>query len=107
MSVVQASGTAWKASRTPGISVKVLRSDKASGESTTLIRVDAGAKIPPHDHPGGEEIFVLEGDLTVGGDRMKAGDYLYTPPNAIHAASSQGGCLVLVVLPQPVRIVAD
>ncbi|HYE89804.1 MAG TPA: cupin domain-containing protein [Terriglobales bacterium] len=104
MSVVQASETAWKASRTPGISVKVLRSDKASGESTTLIRVDAGAKIPPHDHPGGEEIFVLEGDLTVGGDRMKAGDYLYTPPSMKHAASSDGGCVFLVTLPKPVVI---
>ena len=104
MSVVRASETAWKAAKTAGISVKVLRSDRASGESTTLIRLDGGARVPAHDHPGGEEIFVLEGDLTVGGDRLKAGDYLYTPPNAKHAASSEGGCVFLVTLPKPVVI---
>jgi quercetin dioxygenase-like cupin family protein len=33
---------------------------------------------------------------------MKAGDYLYTPPDAKHAAVSDGGCVFLVTLPKPV-----
>jgi len=66
--------------------------------------VDTGARFPAHNHPGGEQIFILEGDLQVGRDRLKAGDYLYTPPNGKHAASTEGGCVVLVTLPRPIEI---
>ena len=58
-----------------------------------------------HDHPGGEEVFVVEGDLRVGADRLTAGDYLYTPPSGKHAVASEGGCVLLVSTSQPVRIV--
>ena len=94
----------WRPSKTPGLDVKVLRHDKASQESSFLIRLQPGGRIPPHDHPAGEELYVLEGDFQVGPEKLGPGDYLYTPPNGIHAASSQGGCVVLVVLPKPVRI---
>ena len=96
--------TEWRPSRYPGVSLKVLRSDKESGESASLVRLGPGASVPAHDHPAGEEVFVLEGDFTVGAHRMVSGDYLYTPPNEKHAASTEGGCLVLVTLPKPVEI---
>lgn len=105
--VVRTADGEWRPTPSAGVAVKVLRYDKASGESSLLLRLDAGARVPAHDHPGGEELYVLDGDFQVGPEKLGPGDYLYTPPNAIHAASSQGGCLVLVMLPQPVRILAD
>jgi len=102
--VVHSATASWTASAVPGVSVKVLRRNKATGESTSLVRFDPGTRFPAHNHPAGEEIFVLEGDFTVGGHRMTAGDYLYTPPDGKHAASTEGGCLVLVTLPKPVEI---
>ena len=102
--LVRTAETDWRETKTPGVAVKVLRSDKASGESSFLLKLDAGARVPAHDHPGGEELYVLAGDFQVGRDKLLAGDYLYTPPNGVHAASSVGGCLVLVTLPKPVRI---
>jgi quercetin dioxygenase-like cupin family protein len=39
-------------------------------------------------------------------DRLRAGDYLYTPPGVAHAASSEAGCVFLVILPKPVEILA-
>jgi len=87
-----------------GHSVKVLRRDTDTGASTSLVRFEPGTRFPAHNHPAGEEIFVLEGDFTVGAHRMVSGDYLYTPPNEKHAASTEGGCLVLVTLPKPVEI---
>jgi quercetin dioxygenase-like cupin family protein len=107
MTVVRADAAPWRPTQAPGVQVKVLRYDKVSGESAVLLRFDAGARFPAHDHPAGEELYVLEGDFKVGPDRLGPGDYLYTPPNGVHAASSEGGCLVLVKLPQPVRILAD
>jgi quercetin dioxygenase-like cupin family protein len=81
----------------------VLRSDADTGASTALIKLEPGARVPAHDHPGGEELYVLEGDFQVGAERLGPGDYLYTPPDVTHAASSIGGCLVLVTLPKPIR----
>jgi quercetin dioxygenase-like cupin family protein len=105
MGVVRSAQEGWRTAATAGVAVKRLRDDKASGASTFLLRVDAGARVPLHDHPGGEELFVIEGDLRVGADQLKAGDYLYTPPDGKHAASSDGGCVVLVTTPKPVRFV--
>jgi quercetin dioxygenase-like cupin family protein len=102
--VVRSAEETWRTSSTPGVSVRVLRADKATGESTLLIRFEAGARFPAHTHPGGEELFVLEGDLQVGRDRLSAGDYLYTPPGGTHAASSEDGCLILVALPRPIEV---
>ena len=103
-SLVRTAAAEWKPGSVAGVSVKVLRRDKATGESTALVRFDAGTRFPAHNHPAGEEIFVLEGDFTVGRHRLAGGDYLYTPPNEKHAASTEGGCLVLVTLPKPVEI---
>lgn len=102
--VVRTATAAWKPSAVPGVSVKVLRRDKATGESTSLVRFEPRARFPAHNHPAGEEIFVVEGDFTVGPHRLTTGDYLYTPPNEKHAASTEGGCLVIVTLPKPVEI---
>jgi quercetin dioxygenase-like cupin family protein len=102
--LVRSAAEAWRSLPTPGVSVKGLRVDRATGGSTALVRFEAGTRFPAHDHPGGEEVFVVEGDLTIGGDRLGAGDYLYTPPNGKHAASSETGCVFLVTLPRPVEI---
>ena len=100
--------TEWRPSKVAaGVSLKVLRNDKDSGESAALVRLEPGASVPAHDHPAGEEVFVLEGDVRIGRHHLKVGDYLYTPPNAKHAAASDGGCLFLVTLPKPVVILKD
>ena len=101
--VVRTATAVWKASAVPGVSVKVLRREP-TGESTSLVRVEPGSRFPAHNHPAGVEIFVLEGDFQVGRHRLASGDYLYTPPNEKHAASTDGGCRVLVTLPRPVEI---
>jgi quercetin dioxygenase-like cupin family protein len=87
-----------------GVSMKVLRSDKESGESSILLRFEAGAGFPVHSHPGGEEVYVLEGDMTLGQDELNAGDYLYTSPGGAHAAVSRNGCLLLVITPQGIEV---
>jgi hypothetical protein len=50
---------------------------------------DAGARFPAHNHPAGEEVFVVSGDVTK------------------HAAHRVGGCVFLVTLPKPVEILGD
>jgi quercetin dioxygenase-like cupin family protein len=101
--LVRTLDTDWTPLRVPGVSVKVLRRDAATGASAALVRFEAGARFPAHNHPAGEEVFVLEGDFEVGPHRLVGGDYLYTPPGGRHAAASERGCVVLVTLPKPVE----
>ena len=107
--LVRGSAIEWQPLAEPGVTgvhVKVLRFDEASGRAPTiLLKFDPGATYPSHVHPGGEEIFVLEGDIRLGKDHLYAGDYLYTAPNNVHAVRSDGGCVVLVSVPQAVQVI--
>lgn len=101
----------WKPLAEPGITgiyIKSLLFDEETNRSPTiLLKFEAGARYPAHNHPGGEEIFVIEGDLRLGTNHLYAGDYLYTAPNGIHAARSINGCVVLLRVPQAVEIIKN
>ena len=99
----------WKPLNEPGVTNVYVKSllydDKTKRSPTILLKFDAGARYPLHSHPGGEEIYVLEGDIHLGNQHLFAGDYLYTAPNNIHAVRTDGGCVVLVKTPEEVRII--
>src|SRR5215813_6097 len=107
--LVRSGAVEWEPLAEPeitGVHVKVLRFDEPSGRAPTiLLKFEPGATYPSHLHPGGEEIFVLEGDIRLGKDDLFAGDYLYTAPNNVHAVRSEGGCIVLVSVPQAVQVI--
>jgi quercetin dioxygenase-like cupin family protein len=90
-----------------GVYVKsLLFDDEQKRSPTILLKFEVGAKYPLHNHPQGEEIFVLEGDIHVGKDHLFAGDYLFTAPNNLHAVRTNSGCVLLLKAPQEVEIVA-
>jgi len=90
---------------TKGIEVKSLRRDEKGQRSPTiLLHFQPGARYPYHNHPAGEEIFVLEGTAIIEGEKLTAGDYLYTPPGFKHAVTTETGCTMLLVIPQEVEI---
>ena len=91
--------------KTDGIDIKVLRYDEDTKRSPTfMLRFDAGASYPNRNHPAGEEVYVLDGEVRFGPDQLNAGDYLYTPPNASHSVFSRTGCIMLFVVPEEVII---
>jgi quercetin dioxygenase-like cupin family protein len=90
---------------TKGIFVKTLRFDEhAKRAPSILLKFEAGASYPYHNHPAGEELFVLEGDVVIEGEQLKAGNYLYTPPNFKHSVRSEKGCILLLMIPKEVEI---
>ncbi len=103
--LVHSQETEWKFS-SPGLSKKILRYDEETGETTLLLKFEPDSTYPAHNHPGGEEIFILEGDLSVGRDELRPGDYLYTPPDGKHAVSSRTGCLLFIRLGKPIEILS-
>lgn len=109
--LVRTSSSDWRPLNEPGvsgISVKVLRFDKGAGRAPTfLLKFEPGATYPAHDHPAGEEVFVLEGEVTFGPHHLKAGDYLYTPPGGKHAVWSKQGCVMILCVPEEVVILKN
>ena len=70
----------------PGIAVKYLRVDPATGEATWLAAVVPGWLAPQAEtHPCVEECFMLQGDILDGsfGD-MRPGDYFWRPAHIEH-----------------------
>ena len=108
--LVRSNQIQWKALveegvNTQGIFAKVLRFDEVEQRPPPfLLKFEAGASYPNHNHPGGEEIFVLEGEVRFGPDQLHAGDYLFTAPGETHSAFSKTGCVMLFVVPEEVEI---
>lgn len=89
-----------------GVFIKSLMFDEETNRSPTiLLKFEAGATYPLHNHPGGEEIFVLEGDVKLGKDKLRAGDYLFTAVNNKHRVSTENGCVLLLKVPEQVEII--
>jgi quercetin dioxygenase-like cupin family protein len=88
-----------------GIFVKSLHFDEEKNRSTTiLLKFEPNATYPYHNHPAGEEIYVLSGEAILENETLKEGDYLYTPPGFKHSVTTQKGCIMLFVVPEEVEI---
>lgn len=99
----------WQAlgeEKTEGIFIKTLLFDEAAGRAPTfLLKFEAGATYPLHNHPEGEEIFVLEGAVKIGKDELQTGDYLFTAADNKHRVSTKNGCVLLLKVPEQVEII--
>lgn len=99
-------GFAERGDGNSGISVKILASDLDTaakrGRRTRLLRMAPGAETPEaHAHDYWEEIYILEGSMTVhdgtdGEKLVQAGDYAARKPGVMHGpVSTVGGCLMI------------
>jgi quercetin dioxygenase-like cupin family protein len=84
----------------PGVELAVLR-HHGSGGLSFLIRMAPGAHAPEHDHPGGEETYLISGMLRIGSHELRPGDYYYAPPGEIHDgyADAEHGAVFFVIAP--------
>ncbi|MEO6393598.1 MAG: cupin domain-containing protein [Pyrinomonadaceae bacterium] len=97
--VVRASEGIWQEME-PGVQVKVLYKDKSRDTITTLVKLEAGARIPRHYHDGGEECYVISGDIYDDNISMNAGDYISLMRDTMHSfVSTINGALLLIISP--------
>ncbi len=78
----------------PGLSILPLHSFES--ERVDLMHFQAGTQYPAHAHPGGEEIYVLDGVLSDELGDYPAGTWLRNPPGSRHGPRSDAGCLLYV-----------
>lgn len=70
-----------------GVRIKVLR--EQAGVLSYLLRLEPGARLPPHRHPQDEECIVIDGCLRVGtGAAFGPGSYHLAHGGALHATIS-------------------
>lgn len=79
----------------PLVKMKMLHDD--GKYRSFLMRLQAGARLPPHDHPGDEECLVLEGEGYIGDIFLRAGDYHFARKGMLHGETyTQTGALVFM-----------
>lgn len=89
----------WENSPASGVLRKKLEREEAEqGRATSIVRYEAGSSFPIHQHPFGEEIYVLEGVFSDENGDYPAGSYLRNPAGTSHAPFSRSGCTLFVKL---------
>jgi len=87
----------WQSTAFEGVEICRLFSDPAADRLTMMVRMAPGSVYPPHVHGGPEECYVLSGELKVGEDVLKAGDYQRAGQSSTHVTqSTDTGCLLLI-----------
>ena len=90
----------WVPHLVPGILMKVLSLNEASGYATLLLDVPAGTRFPAHHHSGAEECYVLAGSLFTCGRRLGPGDFIHADADTDHDELwTDEGCRVLLIAP--------
>ncbi len=91
----------WQTTRWPGIEIKILMQDEATGMMTSLTRMAPGAELPDHMHVGIEQSYVLEGSLVDHEGACTAGNFVWRKAGSRHSAHSPDGCVVLGFFQKP------
>ena len=91
----------WKPTPTPGIDMKILMQDDASGLLTALFRWQPGTQLPLHEHVEVEQTYVLSGSIVDDEGEVREGDYVWRPRGNRHLARSPKGALVLSFFLKP------
>lgn len=76
-----------------------------NGINASLIRIQAGASVPQHDHRGREYTVILQGSFSDDSGVYREGDFVLRQPGQPHSptATADRDCLCLAVLDAPMR----
>src|SRR4030095_4374471 len=79
--------------------------DRKAWQGCYLMRMQPGAAVIEHSHPGMEEFVILEGELIDSdGTVFKTGDFVSYEAGTVHHSRTETGCLIAVFewrRPQP------
>jgi anti-sigma factor ChrR (cupin superfamily) len=89
--VIDTANAAWEPGTTEGFMRLPLHFAPDTGESVALERLEAGMHLAEVDCPGGEEIFILSGDLGDGYGDYGAGTWIRNPAGFRRRLESENG----------------
>lgn len=94
----------WKKTPFNGINMAVLNVNDIGGGSV-LLKMASGAIFPLHNHPGGEEVFVIYGKVIINQHQLDSGDFLYTPSGKTHSLKALEDSLLFTSAPKGIELV--
>ncbi len=83
----------WRDGGLPGLRILELYHEPQHPERIRLLRLEPGAVLESQVYLGGQEIFVVEGELENGERSYRSGSWARYPAGSRHALKSDGGCL--------------
>ena len=89
--VIDTTQTEWRQGECPGHSRQLLYSAGSQGEQVTMERLTAETRCTEVSWLGGEEIFVLTGELEDEHGTYRAGTWARSPPGYRRSFASRGG----------------
>lgn len=84
----------WQAGEANGVERLTLYDEAGFAELIELLRLAPGAALPAREAAGGEEIFVMEGEVADELGRYPGGCWVRTPPGSRPAFTSVGGATI-------------
>lgn len=98
----------WETSAQGTVQIKRLHQDSQRGYHSVLVRMRPGDTFPRHRHADVEEVYLIEGDVTLNGVTMHAGDYCRAEAGSTHSVlSTEHGCTFMVIASDRDEILAD
>ena len=100
--IVRVEDRQWYEGVFPHSSYQPLWQDPQSERQAFIVRFGPGGSIPLHNHPGREFAYVLEGEMDVGGERMRPGDFLSAADGDTHEVRTETGVTFFIVVDKPI-----
>jgi anti-sigma factor ChrR (cupin superfamily) len=94
--VVDSHELTWQPGDSPGRTLLPLYEDDAHAEYMRLVRLAPGTRVAEHDHPGGEEVYVIDGTLADAQGSYEQGTWLRLPHGSRHQPYTEEGCTLYV-----------
>lgn len=79
-----------------GVGVQFTYLRKVEEEYSILVQMEPGKVFATHFQNGGEELFVIDGDVIIGDFVLHVGDYYFSPQGKKESLSTANGCTVLI-----------
>jgi putative transcriptional regulator len=96
---LEASNAGWKPLPLAGAFIKLLSLQPDRGYAVLLGKLDPGVRYPAHQNVGPEDFYLLTGDLHVGNQVLRSGDFHHADAGSLHTENySVEGCTLLAVL---------
>jgi len=86
--------TPWSPGLVDGLSVMPLH--QFGTENVAIYKWKPGTTFHRHTHPGGEEIFVIDGAFEDEHGQYPKGTWLRNPPHSVHTPFSNEGCTIFI-----------